>query len=62
VQPDPLAPDDRRTFHELAETIEEELSAQIAVHRLDSEDGERVTAALIADVVWTNFEVRPRAT
>jgi hypothetical protein len=65
VEDDPLTPDERRLFEELAADIDEELSAQIAVGRLnhpdDLREGVRVTARLIADVVWSGFEVRARA-
>jgi hypothetical protein len=62
VEADPLSPEDRRNFDRLVEVIEDELRVQISMRRLDSQDGEKVNADLIADVIWDVFEVRPRAT
>jgi hypothetical protein len=62
VEADPLSPEDRRNFDRLVEVIEDELRVQISMRRLDSQDGEKVIADLIADVIWDVFEVRPRAT
>lgn len=62
MEADPLSPEDRRNFDRLVEVIEDELRVQISMRRLDSQDGEKVNADLIADVIWDVFEVRPRAT
>ena len=62
MEADPLSPEDRRNFDRLVEVIEDELRVQISMRRLDSQDGEKVIADLIADVIWDVFEVRPRAT
>ena len=60
MEDDPLSPTDRRIWNELEEVIREELTVQVAIGRLANPDGERQTAGLIAEVVWRNFEVRPR--
>jgi hypothetical protein len=60
MEDDPLSPEDRRLFDELADVIYEQLFAQIAVKRLENPDGTRRTADLIADAVWHVFEVRER--
>ena len=61
---DPRSPDERRLFEELVADIDEELFVQITIGRLDDpgglREGVRVTAGLIADVVWSGFDVRPR--
>ena len=60
MESDPLSPEERRVFNELEEVIREELQVQIAIGRLESPNGERSTAVLIADVVWRGSEVRKR--
>jgi len=40
--------------------ILDELTAQIAIGRLENPDGKRATANLITDMVWRRFEVRER--
>ena len=62
MENDPFSPEERATFTWLTAKIHEELSAQIAIHRLDDPDGEQVTAMLIADAIWDFFEVRERPT
>jgi hypothetical protein len=60
VEQDPFSPEERRLFDLLAEIVDEELRVQIMMGRLEREDGERRTAVLIADSVWTAFELRER--
>ena len=64
MEDDPLSPDERRLFDELVADIDEELFVQITIGRLDDpaglREGVRVTAGLIADVVWHGFDVRAR--
>jgi hypothetical protein len=60
VEDDPLSPDERRLWDELAEVIREELNVQVAIGRLDNPNGVSDTAALIADVVWRVFDLRLR--
>lgn len=60
MEQDPLSRDERRLFDELEDVIAEELEAQISVGRLNREDGARVTAGLIVDVVSSAFELRSR--
>jgi hypothetical protein len=60
MEDDPLSADDRRLFNELEDVITEELQVQVSIGRLEGEDGVRTTAGLIADVVWSSFELRPR--
>jgi hypothetical protein len=60
MEDDPLSPEERRLFNELEDVIYEELSVQVGIGRLDNPDGERQTAGLIADVVWSVFELRER--
>jgi len=61
MEDDPLSPADRKLFDALEDVICEELQAQIAVKRLENEDGIRVTSTLIADVIWDAFELRERS-
>jgi hypothetical protein len=60
METDPLAGEERERFDSLVEHVEEELNAQIGVHRLESENGVHKTALLIADVLWDRWELRPR--
>jgi hypothetical protein len=56
----PLSPEQARTWDELRDVILEELTAQIAIGRLENPDGKRATANLITDMIWRRFEVRER--
>ena len=60
MEADPFTPEERAIFTELTDAIEDELSAQIPMKRLDDPDGEHVMAALLADRIWDYFEVRVR--
>jgi hypothetical protein len=60
VEQDPFSPEERSLFDLLAEIVHEELRVQIMMGRLERDDGERRTAVLIADAVWTAFELKER--
>lgn len=56
-----FTPEDRRLFEELVGVVAEELFARIAVRdRLETADDAEKVGALIADGVWTRFEVHER--
>jgi hypothetical protein len=60
MEEDPLSPEDRRVWNDFAALIEDELTAQIAIGRLEAVDGKRSTARIIADTIWRSYEVRPK--
>jgi hypothetical protein len=60
MEADPLSPDERRVFDELANVIREELQVCVVIGRFDHPDGVQVTADLLADAVWGGFELRRR--
>jgi hypothetical protein len=62
VEDDPFSPEERAVFSALTDVIEDELSAQIPMKRLEALDGEHVMAQLLADRIWDYFEVRVRPT
>ena len=56
-----FTPEDKRLFEELVEVVAEELFARISVRdRLETAEDAKKVGALIADGVWTRFEVRER--
>ena len=57
---DPLSEGGRRVWDQFAALIEDELTAQIAIGRLEAVDGKRSTARILADTIWRAYEVRPR--
>jgi hypothetical protein len=60
MEEDPLSAEDRRVWNDFAALIEDELTAQIAMGRLERGDGKRSAARIIADTIWRSYEVRPK--
>jgi hypothetical protein len=60
MEEDPLSAEDRRAWNDFAALIEDELTAQIAMGRLERSDGKRSAARIIADTIWRSYEMRPK--
>jgi len=62
MEKDPLTPEERELWNEVAELLGDELTAQVAIGRTATPDGIQATARILLNELWLRYEVcrRPR--
>ena len=59
---EPLTPEDRELWNEVAEVLGDELTAQVAIGRTATPEGTSDTARILLNELWLRYELtrRPR--
>ena len=60
METDPLSPEDRRLWNEVAEVLSEELTAQAAIGRTTTPEGIDATVRILLDKLWRKYELGRR--
>jgi hypothetical protein len=60
VESDPLTPEERELWNEVAQVLGKELTAQVAIGRTATQEGIDATARILLNELWLQYELRRR--
>jgi hypothetical protein len=60
MESDPLTPEERELWNEVAQVLGKELTAQVAIGRTATQEGIDATARILLNELWLQYELRRR--